>query len=54
MKMIELRNQLINKSDYSIKGSLLAIDVSSHEWICCEDIFNFMKNYGIDVSMRQV
>lgn len=54
MKIIELRHKLVHNPDYSIKGVLLAIDCNSHDWICSEDIFKFMKNYGFDVTLRMV
>jgi len=46
MKLIELRRKLIDQNDYSITAVLLALDGHSHNWICCEDIYKFMKNYG--------
>lgn len=54
MKLIELRRALINSSDYSLRGVIMAIDSSRHDWVCAEDIFKFMKNYGFDVTLRQV
>lgn len=54
MKMIELRRELMGNSDYSMRGVLFAIDCHDHDWICSEDIFKFMKNYGFDVNLRQV
>ena len=54
MKIIELRRQLLSNNDYSIQGVVLAIDNSRHNWLCSEDIFKFMKNYGFDLNLRQV
>lgn len=54
MKIIELRRKLVGSEDYSSKGVLVAIDGNDHQWICAEDLFKFMKNYGFDVSLRQV
>jgi Ca2+-binding EF-hand superfamily protein len=33
---------------------LSTIDGNGHEWICCEDLFKFMKNYQLEVNLRQV
>lgn len=41
-------------SDYTIRGVLLTIDCDGHEWVCCEDLFKFMKNYEFDVNLRQI
>lgn len=54
MKIIELRRKLVRSDDYSSKGVLVAIDGNDHQWVCAEDLFKFMKNYGYDVSLRQV
>lgn len=54
MKIIELRRSLLGSKDYSIDGVLLAIDNSRHDWICTEDIYKFMKNYGFDADFRQI
>jgi hypothetical protein len=34
MKAIELRRELLAQEDYSVKGAILAIDNSRHEWVC--------------------
>ena len=54
MKIIELRRELLAARDYSLRGVVLAIDGSRHNFVCAEDIFKFMKNFGFDVSLRQV
>jgi Ca2+-binding EF-hand superfamily protein len=33
---------------------LAALDLHGHGWVCAEDLFIFMKNFGIDVTIRQV
>ena len=33
---------------------VLAIDNSRHNWVCAEDIYKFMKNFGFDLNLRQV
>ncbi len=33
---------------------MIAIDISKHDFICCEDLYKFLKNYGFDVNKRQV
>jgi hypothetical protein len=38
MKIIELRRQLLSQTDYSVHGSLLAIDNNRHDWVCAEDL----------------
>lgn len=32
----------------------MAIDSSRHQWVCTEDLFKFMKNYGFDANFRQI
>lgn len=54
MKIIEMRRQLIGNADYSSRGALVAIDGYNHNYACAEDLLKFMKNYGFDVSLRQV
>jgi hypothetical protein len=54
MKLIELRRALIESMDYSPQGVILSIDNSRHDWVCVEDIFKFMKNYGFDTNLRQI
>ena len=52
--MIELRRALIEDRDYSIEGVMGAMDRHGHGWLCVEDFRTFMKNYGLDVTERQV
>ena len=33
---------------------VLAIDNSRHNWVCAEDVYKFMKNFGFDLNLRQV
>ena len=54
MQIIELRRQLIKCEDYSIDGVAAALDQHKHGWLCVEDFFAFLKNYGVDVNMRQI
>ena len=54
MKILELRRGLIKCIDYSIQGVTAALDTNGHNWVCAEDMLIFMKNYGIDVTIRQV
>ena len=54
MRIIELRRELVKSSDYSIRGVLLAIDSHKHDWICSDDLFQFLKNFGFDTTLRQV
>lgn len=54
MKIIQLRRELVKNDDYSSKGLLVAIDCNDHHWLCSEDLFKFLKNYGFDVNLRQV
>ncbi len=44
----------MNSHNYSSKGLLAAIDGNDHHWLCSEDLFKFLKNYGFDVNLRQV
>lgn len=32
----------------------MAIDGNDHRWVCSEDLLKFLKNYGMDVGLRQV
>lgn len=54
MKIIELRRELVNSHDYSTRAALVAIDGNDHRWVCAEDLSKFLKNYGVDVALRQV
>ena len=54
MRVIELRNELLKSKDYAIKGVLRALDLHGHGWVCGLDLFTFLKNYGYDVTMRQI
>ena len=54
MKIIELRRQLLSQPDYSVHGSLLAIDNNRHDWVCAEDLEKFMKNFGYHITLKQV
>lgn len=54
MKIIEMRRELINSSDYSSRGALVAIDGYNHNYASAEDLLKFMKNFGFDVNLRQV
>jgi hypothetical protein len=54
MKIIEMRRELIGGADYSSRGALVAIDGYNHNYACAEDLLKFMKNFGFDVSLRQV
>lgn len=54
MKIIELRRQLVSSQDYSSRAALVAIDGNDHRWVCSEDLYKFLKNYGFDVGLRQV
>lgn len=49
-----MRRELLAGKDYSIQGVVLAIDNSRHDWVTGEDVFKFMKNYGVNVTLRQV
>jgi hypothetical protein len=44
----------VHSDDYSSRGALVAIDGNDHQWVCSEDLFKFLKNYGFDVGLRQV
>ena len=54
MIIIQLRRKLVENSDYTSKAAISAIDCNTHEWVCADDIYKFMKNYGFDVNLRQV
>jgi hypothetical protein len=49
-----MRRELISCTDYSSRAALVAIDGYNHNYACAEDLLKFMKNYGLDVSLRQV
>jgi Ca2+-binding EF-hand superfamily protein len=54
MRIIEFRRQLVRSEDYSSRGALVAIDGNDHRWVCSQDLFKFLKNYGMEVGLRQV
>lgn len=54
MQIIELRRELMKSKDYSMRGVLAAVDGHNHRWVCGEDLYHFLKNYGFDVNLRQV
>ena len=53
MRIIDLRVELIAKKDYSLEGLRYALTNCERQWICVEDILNFMPNYGFQVTNRQ-
>jgi hypothetical protein len=46
MRVIELRRNLLSQPEYSAKGTLLAVDGNRHDWVCAEDLYKFLKNFG--------
>ena len=54
MKIIELRRQLLSAKDYSMVGVVQAMDQHGHGWVSGDDLFVFLKNYGVEVTVRQV
>lgn len=54
MKIIELRRKLLQCEDYSIKAALTAIDAHQHRVLCGEDLYNYLKNFGFDITLRHI
>ena len=40
----------MKQEDYSIKAVMNSLDLTNRGWILPQDLYNFMKNYDIDVS----
>ena len=44
----------MKQDDYSIKAVMNSLDNSNKGWINAEDLYKFLKNYDVDVSISQV
>ena len=44
----------MKQDDYSIKAVMNSLDLTNRGWILPLDLYNFMKNYDIDVSERKI
>lgn len=44
----------MDQEDYTLKAVMNCLDVQARGWISADDLYKFMKNYDVDVSLSNV